>query len=50
MSSKDELPTSAIVQEYGFILLDALKQQNGLRGGTGRRGHWDLARKASSKR
>jgi phosphoribosylanthranilate isomerase len=43
-SSKDELPTSSILQEYGFVLLDAPKQQDGLRGGTGRLANWDLAK------
>ncbi|NDD99238.1 phosphoribosylanthranilate isomerase [bacterium] len=43
-SSKDELPTSSILQEYGFILLDAPKQQDGLFGGTGRLANWDLAK------
>ncbi|OMQ04596.1 phosphoribosylanthranilate isomerase [Lawsonia intracellularis] len=43
-SSKDELPESSILQEYGFILLDAPKRQDGLLGGTGRLANWDLAR------
>lgn len=43
-SSKDELPASSILQEYGFILLDAPKQQDGLLGGTGRLANWDLAK------
>ncbi|WP_207215394.1 phosphoribosylanthranilate isomerase [Rickettsiales endosymbiont of Peranema trichophorum] len=43
-SSKDELPTSSILQQYGFILLDAPKQEDGLRGGTGRLANWDLAK------
>ncbi len=43
-SSKDELPEAQILQEYGFILLDAPKQQDGLLGGTGRLANWDLAR------
>lgn len=43
-SSKDELPESSILQEYGFILLDALKQTDGLLGGTGRLANWDLAK------
>lgn len=43
-SSKDGLPASSILQEYGFILLDAPKQHDGLLGGTGRLANWDLAR------
>lgn len=43
-SSKDELPASSILQEYGFILLDAPKQQDGLLGGTGRLANWKLAK------
>lgn len=42
--SKDELPESSILKEYGFILLDAPKRQDGLLGGTGRLANWDLAR------
>ena len=43
-SSKDELPEPQILQEYGFILLDAPKRQDELLGGTGRLANWDLAR------
>ncbi len=42
--SKDELPEDLILQEYGFILLDAPKHQDGLLGGTGRFANWDLAK------
>ena len=43
-SYKDELPASSILQEYEFILIDALRQQDGLLGGTGRLANWDLAK------
>jgi phosphoribosylanthranilate isomerase len=43
-SSKDELPEARILQDYGFILLDAPKHQDGLLGGTGRLANWDLAK------
>ncbi len=43
-SSQDELPEVPILQEYGFILLYAPKQQDGVLGGAGRLAHLDLAR------
>jgi phosphoribosylanthranilate isomerase len=41
-SSEAELPE---LEEYGYILLDAPKQQDGLLGGTGRLADWALAKK-----
>jgi phosphoribosylanthranilate isomerase len=43
-SSKSELPEDCILQEYGFILLDAAKAEDGLLGGTGRTANWNLAK------
>ncbi|MFO1256963.1 MAG: phosphoribosylanthranilate isomerase [Gammaproteobacteria bacterium] len=43
-SSKNELPEHTLLQEYGYILLDAPKQEDELLGGTGRLSNWDLAR------
>lgn len=43
-SSKNELPEDLILQEYGFILLDAPKRQDGLLGGTGRLANLNLAK------
>ena len=42
-NSMNELPKAHILQSYGYILLDAPKTQNGLKGGTGRFANWDLA-------
>ena len=44
VTSNDELHESLHLQEYGFVLLDAPKQQDGLIGGTGRIAHWGFAR------
>jgi len=43
-ASQDDLPASSILQAYGYILLDAPKQQDGLLGGTGRLANLDLAK------
>ena len=40
----DVLPESLNLHEYGFVLLDAPRQNDGLLGGTGRFADWDFAR------
>ena len=38
-----DLPMAPILQQYAYILLDASKGSDGIIGGTGRLGNWELA-------
>lgn len=44
---KDRLPPSSVLKQYGYLLLDAPKQDEGLWGGTGRQACLRLAGKLS---
>ncbi len=48
-SEESELPDSEILKAYGYILLDAPRNENGLLGGTGRMSNWNLANQLSLK-
>ncbi len=43
IDSKRQLPESAILKSYPYILFDAPIAKDGLMGGTGRKANWDLA-------
>lgn len=47
-ASKEELPPLAQLKEYGYVLLDAPKNAEGLMGGTGRTANWNLAQELAS--
>ena len=42
-ATKNDLPPASILNSYRYVLLDAPKIHNDLRGGTGRRANWVLA-------
>ena len=42
--NREELPSQQVLNEYGYLLLDAPKTSDGLMGGTGRLANWDFAR------
>lgn len=44
-SSIDDLPKASILESYGYLLIDAPKNKDGLMGGTGRIANWELASK-----
>ncbi len=44
-NSIDELPEASVLESYGYILIDAPKNKDRLRGGTGRIANWELASK-----
>ncbi len=43
--NEGQLPSRSILDQYGYILLDAPKRADGLLGGTGRLANWKLAKK-----
>ncbi len=43
VDSTDELPRKEILEQYGYLLLDAPRSTNALIGGTGRLSNWDIA-------
>ena len=45
LATKNDLPPPSILDEYGYVLLDAPKIDNQLLGGTGRCANWVLAEK-----
>lgn len=47
-ASKEDLPSLAQLKEYGYVLLDAPKNAEGLTGGTGRTANWNLAQELAS--
>ncbi|OGT66684.1 MAG: hypothetical protein A3J38_09640 [Gammaproteobacteria bacterium RIFCSPHIGHO2_12_FULL_45_9] len=45
VASEKDLPDASVLNEYGYLLLDAPQASDGLMGGTGRIANWDLATK-----
>lgn len=43
IDNMNELPAAEILNQYGYLLLDAPKLQDGLMGGTGRLSNWECA-------
>lgn len=48
VNSIDELPSEEILQQYGYVLLDAPRRPTELVGGTGRLSHWAIAQYLST--
>ncbi len=49
ITHEKEVPSSQVLEKYGYILLDAPKFHDGLMGGTGRCANWALAKKLAKK-
>lgn len=48
-NQSSHLPEETVLNQFGYLLLDAPREHDGLLGGTGRLSNWDIARMLSPK-